>query len=655
MPTIQPGICRLLACLLCSGLVGCSSTEDKTVEGDAASGATDAQPADADGESTPVDVADPTSDAGPSDSGPADVPPVDPCPALCAGFAACALDVTTAECLGLCQTDPTAEHRTCLQNSVDCGALASCLGLAPEVLRPFDDGPGGLLPKGLASAFTVTTDGGAYDFKARWTGQESFIFIRRFPGDKNSDGLWNSSLDALLTASPKTVHYFFMVTRESDGSDKVAAHMAALKTRMDAALGKLPAVDRDHWRKHLHRVAVAAPKPGDQQAPQGMSGWLGEELRKRGVYNIAIDRFQRIRDVGLLFHPGNKDTTWQLAYLANEARHYDFEHDRQVKLDQDGALVVGFLEAANTASVATGYAELPAAAEMAKYDTLEVDVAVNCPNHLDSNCGEWDYNSHLHLCDLPSAATPDHDKTFCDTEIARWVTTYSREGRWVTDISAMLAHLQEGGKRRLKWSASKQGKKCFGNNVCIDTAYVTTASLRLRNTGKGVRPVQIVQAFSGGKFGPAYNDNHKPLTFQVPEGVKKVGLHALITGHGFGKSAENCSEFCNHEHHFSVGGKTFVRDHPEAQSQSGCLERISEGVVPNQFGTWPYGRGGWCPGLDVMPWVQDITAQVDLKGDNLLTYQGLFKGKPYTPTPLPGKTSADGGNIKMFAWLVFYK
>ena len=35
--------------------------------------------------------------------------------------------------------------------------------------------------------------------------------------------------------------------------------------------------------------------------------------------------------------------------------------------------------------------------------------------------------------------------------------------------------------------------------------------------------------------------------------------------------------------------------------------RVGEGVVPNELGRWLYGRGGWCDGQEVTPWVVDIT------------------------------------------------
>lgn len=45
-------------------------------------------------------------------------------------------------------------------------------------------------------------------------------------------------------------------------------------------------------------------------------------------------------------------------------------------------------------------------------------------------------------------------------------------------------------------------------------------------------------------------------------------------------------------------------------SPLGCAMRVKEGALPNEYGTWLYGRGGWCDGLQVEPWVTDVTGQV---------------------------------------------
>ncbi|KAG9345206.1 hypothetical protein JZ751_009751 [Albula glossodonta] len=45
-------------------------------------------------------------------------------------------------------------------------------------------------------------------------------------------------------------------------------------------------------------------------------------------------------------------------------------------------------------------------------------------------------------------------------------------------------------------------------------------------------------------------------------------------------------------------------------SALGCAARVVEGAVPNEHGTWLYGRGGWCDGLQVNPWIIDISSQL---------------------------------------------
>ena len=81
----------------------------------------------------------------------------------------------------------------------------------------------------------------------------------------------------------------------------------------------------------------------------------------------------------------------------------------------------------------------------------------------------------------------------------------------------------------------------------------------------------------------------------------------------------------------------------------GCANRVSDGVVPNEHGTWLYGRDGWCCGKDVVPWVVDITDQVDIGGRlNKVKYFGLFNGSEPHPT-------RDPGYIVMKSYLVYYK
>jgi hypothetical protein len=69
-------------------------------------------------------------------------------------------------------------------------------------------------------------------------------------------------------------------------------------------------------------------------------------------------------------------------------------------------------------------------------------------------------------------------------------------------------------------------------------------------------------------------------------------------------------------------------------------------MVPNQGGTWWFGRGGWCPGQQVDPWVVDVTADVTPGETVTLSYEGKLNGN--TPPDNAGK-------IRMNSWLVIYE
>jgi hypothetical protein len=201
--------------------------------------------------------------------------------------------------------------------------------------------------------------------------------------------------------------------------------------------------------------------------------------------------------------------------------------------------------------------------------------------------------------------------------------------------------MQEGGKRRIRYDASGQ-------------TYLMNVSLRFMNKGSGMHPTSAIKLWGGGPFYQDYNKGKTPVTFQLPPNTKKTQLFSFITGHGFGNDLANCAEFCNHTHHFSVnGGKEYVKKHPEAGTGTGCAIKVPQGVIPNQFGTWPFGRGGWCPGWDVAPFMPDVTADTK-PGENVITYKALYYGKDYEPKPAP-KPNGFGANINMSSWLVFWE
>jgi hypothetical protein len=132
-----------------------------------------------------------------------------------------------------------------------------------------------------------------------------------------------------------------------------------------------------------------------------------------------------------------------------------------------------------------------------------------------------------------------------------------------------------------------------------------------------------------------------------------VELVAITSGHGFGADTENCAEFCNHQHRYTVAGQSWMQEFPMAGDALGCADQVAEGTVPNQAGTWPFGRGGWCPGKEVDPWVVDITDAVDLTGENTITYEGLFEGAPFVPDYNVANSTGFPGRIDLASYLVY--
>ena len=56
--------------------------------------------------------------------------------------------------------------------------------------------------------------------------------------------------------------------------------------------------------------------------------------------------------------------------------------------------------------------------------------------------------------------------------------------------------------------------------------------------------------------------------------------------------------------------------------------------MPNEHGTWLYGRGGWCDGDAVAPHVFDVTSQLSFVSDNVIVYNATNQG--HAPNPQKG-------------------
>jgi hypothetical protein len=502
------------------------------------------------------------------------------------------------------------------------GSLCDDLGL-PEV--PFATGATGMQRGDLAAGFTVgLVGGGTFDLLAQWTGCETHVFIpdTLVTSELDATSLWAHDLDALIATSPRNVHYFFVSRKNDDGA--AATSTAAMRQRIDDLLATLPAADASHWQAHLHVVAGRAATLGN---------WLAPVLAGHGASGFAIDRRQRVRDVGLLAdvtrfssalqNAGHWPWKRNLAYAAHEARWFNGEAARAAQLAPNPT-VVPLWQGVSVNDAVDVDAMLPSAAEMAAFDTLEVEVALACPDPAApelSSCGEWDYIATL------SVTTPAGAR-----EVARFLTAYGRETRWVVDATHVLPLFAAGGSHHFRWQLSQAQPT------------VTAVALRFASRGKGRRPTAATFLWNGGTFDAAYNTGRSPVVVPIPASAKRVELVAIITGHGNGTN--QCAEFCDHQHEFTVDSAMHVASFPAAGAQDGCIAEASDGMIPNQGGTWWFGRGGWCPGQQVEPWVVDVTAAVTPGASATVTYRGLFNGV----TPPNGS-----GSIVLASWLVVWE
>ncbi|XP_071388895.1 uncharacterized protein [Centroberyx affinis] len=343
---------------------------------------------------------------------------------------------------------------------------------------------------------------------------------------------------------------------------------------------------------------------------------------------IGIDQQGALAEMGWFLYPTFRFINWQ-------AQWFEFYADLQTRLRSPAQVVSVFDKVqmqGDRGAVAT--VDLPLG--LLDLDSLELDASLSCPGRRDLSCAHWDHTVQLFVC-------CDHFSTYCNTELGRWITAFRRgTGRWLTDVSPLLPLLNSG--------------KCTFTMKTVPWAMPWVVSLNLRftanQTGNGavkLRPFMVMSLYSGGTFDKNYNKRYQPIKFPVPASTKKVELLAVITGHG---SDENgCGEFCVTSHHFLINGVfNNTRIFDSAGTALGCAMRVKEGAVPNEHGTWLYGRGGWCDGLQVNPWTIDITRQLDMSGyeANTLVYFGLFDGRDPSP-------ARDPGYITMSSFLVFYK
>lgn len=466
----------------------------------------------------------------------------------------------------------------------------------------------------VAGDFSVETTFGSWSLGEEFSGCDSYVFIND-QGSATASGLRSTATTELFERSALNVHYFFLTT-----SGDAVAGAEEWQASIGGALAGLDAAAQEHWSTRVHFVTDGSGS---------MLDFLGA---RPDQITFAIDRAQRWDDPG-----STSDTTGggfapAAPVLGYTARYYNARHAQDLRLaaQRDVTEVVVLDQYAfepecegscsglpngpfaNSNNWTAWPAEFPDAEAMAGFDTMEVVVTAQCGPDPDADCGHWDYEAMLNLCDTDA----------CDAEVnelARWITPYARPGtrRWVFDASHMLGLVRGGGMRWVQ----------FGMIWNMNPS-VWDIRVRLRDADKDASVQETVPTFAANRgFNDQYNDAWEPIEFTPPAGTTRVEFTALISGHG--QESNNCAEWCEHQHEFTINGETVhLREFPGEVTAQRCGEAVDDGVVPGQWGNWTPGRAGWCPGAAIEPWVIDITDAVTVGEPNTIAYEGQFGGVP---------------------------
>jgi Peptide-N-glycosidase F, C terminal/Peptide-N-glycosidase F, N terminal len=355
---------------------------------------------------------------------------------------------------------------------------------------------------------------------------------------------------------------------------------------------------------------------------------------------MAIDAQSKAQELGLMIFPNMRYLSWQAQWY-----NYQAEMLNMINVDSvDTTLVDVFGPTIMQGAGITVNLTVPplvSSDNTKALEKLQLDMALSCPGQFDAECPPWDHTVQLFVCCGEQSDT----NPLCGLELGRWITSFRRRiGRWLTDVTHLLPMLMG--------SESAQALCSFHmNTVPWAKPWKPSLSLRFvyRDNTLEPQPFATVPLYHFRRnFNSSYNDL-EPVSFAVPSGTKRVTLSAVITGHG--SDEFNCGEFCPTSHHFVVNDNASAqlnRTFSEAGSETGCADQTHLGGEPNEYGTWLYGRDGWCDGREVFPWVTDITSQLTIGSSNSVSYHGFYEG--HTPNP-----TKPGAYIIMASYVTFYK
>ena len=446
-----------------------------------------------------------------------------------------------------------------------------------------------------------------WNFESEWNGQDNYMFIHYDPSNNNAIDMWSDECPGnicsngsdrltLLEKSGMNTHYFFLSSGPNAEQD-----ILLIQENFNHLIEENMTIElQEHWKIHLHFIPIKSNE---------LNNWISNRIN--GTYAFSIDRFQRIKQAGYLGNPAGF-SGFYMNFLAHEVIYHDYEWNVLNEDESTYDEITVFEREHYTggwASTILQLVEFPTHEELDNYSGMSIELLRGCPdangNYSDQGCDDYDRIAKMFIC--------DEDESNCN-EAARWITPFDRQPHHLTDISSFISMLKPGGNKMVKFQESGWP------NSLLTMRFRFYHGQDITDTPQLFQPMWVGTI----PFNPDFDDNTPPIVFNVPDDATKVEFVSYITGHGWGCDGFNCAEFCNSKHIFTVNGGVheFETAYPEAGDDDYCMEpgTIAQGVKPNQYGTWGYGRAGWCPGQDVHPMITDITDYISIGEENAIDY-----------------------------------
>ena len=360
-----------------------------------------------------------------------------------------------------------------------------------------------------ACDFTLPLDSGEWNFAENYSKDENYLFVFYRVTNQTSTKIWKTRLYDLFDKSPDNIHYFFLVD-----TDKTTLAEEKAQIIKDSVQDAYDMIGNSDILKKIHIMSKPAP---------GTDPWITELLKKNeSDFFFGIDRERRIRQGGSFSSWNSSSLPPEFNSLYKEAEYYDYEKKTADFISGNEANSIVF----------KGLEKVPFEEEGWTKDlTFSIDFQGLSGNGelcimLEQLCSdpkkcEWDRLERLFLCDETGEK--------CETEIGRWITTYGRSGKWLTDITALKPLFEKDGKYKFKFTVDGDN---YVNN--LDFIFVRNE----KETGT------ITPLFNQREqFDETYNSHFEPVIMESTE-AKKAEIYAYITGHGNGSEEANCAEFC---------------------------------------------------------------------------------------------------------------